>query len=87
MSWTAPLSGVGGAGDIVDKLRRLELGERGGGWRVAEGAFPGSQRGSAGGVCRELGGASDAAGAKLAGSRILPAQAGGLGNLQEAAII
>lgn len=65
----------------MDELGWLELWGGGGGRRVAEGAFSGSQRGSAGGVCREVGGPSDAAGTKLAGSRVLPAKAGGLGSL------
>lgn len=82
VSRTAPLSGVGGRGVVGDKLGRLELGWSGGGGGLAQGGLAGSQRGSAGGVRREVGRSSDAAGTQLTGSRVLPAQTGRLGDLQ-----
>lgn len=76
MRWTGPLSAVGSGGGVVDELGRLGLRWSGRGRRVAEGALAGSQRGSGGGVCWKVGGASDAAGTQLARSRELPAQTG-----------
>lgn len=74
--WTGPLSAVGSSGGVVDELGRLGLRWSGRGRRVAEGPLTGSQRGSGGGVCWKVGGASDAAGTQLARSRELPAQTG-----------
>lgn len=68
MSRTRPLCAVGGGGGVVDELWRLGLGWSGGGRGVAQRALAGSHRGSSGGVCGEVGGASDAARTQLAGS-------------------
>lgn len=66
----------------MDELGRLGLRWVGGDRRGAQGALADSQRGSGGGVSREVGRTSDAAGTQLARSRILPAQIGRLDHLE-----
>lgn len=82
MSWSGPLCTEGSGGGVVDELGGLGLGWSRGGRGLAQGALAGSHRGSAGGICWEVGGSSDAARAQLAGSRVLPAQVGGMNNLE-----
>lgn len=80
VSRTRPLGRAVGSGGVVDELGR----SGGGGSRGAQGALAGGQRGSGGGGggSWEVGGASDGAGAQLAGGGELPAQTGRLDHLR-----